>query len=575
MYRALYRKWRPVTFSDVIGQENIVNALQNQILNNKTGHAYIFTGTRGTGKTTCAKIFAKAVNCKNINGANPCGKCEVCKGTQSGEILDIVEIDAASNNGVDNIRDLTDSAIYTPGVGKYKVYIIDEVHMLSIAAFNALLKIMEEPPSHIIFILATTEIHKVPATILSRCQRYDFMRIQADKIKNRLLFVASEEKIQLGDDAAGLIARLADGAMRDALSILDTCIGTDDKVDVNTVRKMAGIADKSYLFELSDLIAEKNEIAAIELVTKLHEKSIDVKRLCSELILHYRNLLVARVSDSLSMQAGLSNEDIEKYKQKSSEIQRKDAIKNIKILSSATDKMGKSLNVGIEFEIAVIEMCEVYSEQEITQIPMQQQKVIVQQPKEQNQLPQPKEQTEKTPAQQKVLKQEPIEEQTEGQAIQNQKMAQEPVEVQNFAQEQEGNVPQSNFSAEEKQTTQQAKKKPSVEENETLRDFNEWDEIISKMKSVDKLLYANMKGSKAYFDGKRVLIKGSDLFLEYMRQNKYSNSLIKNVIADVTGSEYPIGPYKKKHEQQITDNKLEENIKKLEQYGVNVVINDD
>ena len=260
MYRALYRKWRPQRFADVVGQTAIVTALQNQISAGRIGHAYLFTGTRGTGKTTCAKIFAKAVsrgavNCLDTSSPDPCGECEICKGIDSGSVMDIIEMDAASNNGVDDIRDLRDEVAYLPSVCKYKVYIIDEVHMLSTAAFNALLKTMEEPPEHVIFILATTEVQKVPVTILSRCQRYDFTRITADDIAGRLLYVAGQEKIELDENAAQLIGRLADGAMRDALSILDTCAGVDNHVDEALVRRMAGVTDRGYLFEISDAIA--------------------------------------------------------------------------------------------------------------------------------------------------------------------------------------------------------------------------------------------------------------------------------------------------------------------------------
>ena len=225
MYRALYRKWRPQRFEDVVAQRGIVTALRNQVASGRVGHAYLFTGVRGTGKTTCAKIFAKAVNCLHPKDGDPCGECEICKGIDNGSILDVVEMDAASNNGVDDIRDLRDETAYTPSACHYKVYIIDEVHMLSTAAFNALLKTLEEPPAHVIFILATTEIQKVPATILSRCQRYDFTRIGPEDIAQRVEYIAGQEGLELTTDGAELISRLADGAMRDALSILDTCAG--------------------------------------------------------------------------------------------------------------------------------------------------------------------------------------------------------------------------------------------------------------------------------------------------------------------------------------------------------------
>ena len=254
MYRALYRKWRPQRFEDVVGQRGIVTALRNQIATGRVGHAYLFTGVRGTGKTTCAKIFAKAVNCLHPQNGDPCGECEICKGIDNGSILDVVEMDAASNNGVDDIRDLRDETAYTPSACQYKVYIIDEVHMLSTAAFNALLKTLEEPPAHVIFILATTEIQKVPATILSRCQRYDFTRIGPEDIAQRVEYIAGEEHLELTSDGAELIARLADGALRDALSILDTCAGVTAKIDADVVRRMAGVTDRSYLFRISDAL---------------------------------------------------------------------------------------------------------------------------------------------------------------------------------------------------------------------------------------------------------------------------------------------------------------------------------
>ena len=313
MYRALYRKWRPARFGDVVGQENITTALRSQIVHDKIGHAYLFTGTRGTGKTTCAKIFARAVNCERPENGDPCCECETCRGIESGGILDVVEIDAASNNSVDNIRDLRDETAYTPSSARYKVYIIDEVHMLSTSAFNALLKIMEEPPSHVIFILATTEIHKVPATILSRCQRYDFMRIKPQDIQARIAFVAQQEGIALTDEAAALISRLADGAMRDALSILDTCAGVTNDVDDEVVRRMAGVTDKGYLFSISDAVAGGDAAQALLLIAQLRERSIDVKRLCDELILHYRNLLLAGVDPTGALLPGVSAEDEKRY----------------------------------------------------------------------------------------------------------------------------------------------------------------------------------------------------------------------------------------------------------------------
>ena len=315
MYRALYRKWRPQRFEDVVGQRAIVTALKNQITADRVGHAYLFTGVRGTGKTTCAKIFAKAVNCLHPVNGDPCGECEICRGIDNGSLLDVVEMDAASNNGVDDIRDLRDETAYTPSACRYKVYIIDEVHMLSTAAFNALLKTLEEPPAHVIFILATTEIQKVPATILSRCQRYDFTRIGPEDIARRVEYIAGEEKLELTPEGVELIARLADGALRDALSSLDTCAGVTARIDADVVRRMAGVTDRSYLFRISDAIQAQDGAAALAQLAQLRQQSVDVKRLTEELIAHYRALMLAALPGGQSLLSGVSPEEEALYLQ--------------------------------------------------------------------------------------------------------------------------------------------------------------------------------------------------------------------------------------------------------------------
>lgn len=293
MYQALYRKWRPRVFEDVAGQPNITETLKNEITAGRIAHAYIFTGSRGTGKTTCAKILAKAVNCLDLHDGDPCNECKNCRGIDNGSLLDVVEIDAASNNGVDNIRDLRDETNYTPANAKYRVYIIDEAHMLSNGAFNALLKTLEEPPAYVIFILATTEIHKIPATILSRCQRFDFKRIPNEDIVARLKFVAGEEKIDLDDNAAEMIARLSDGALRNALSLLDQC-ASSEKVDEAAVEAAAGITDKKYLFEISTAVANCDAGSALKVIDSLYSMSKDVERLCDELVVHFRDIMIVR-----------------------------------------------------------------------------------------------------------------------------------------------------------------------------------------------------------------------------------------------------------------------------------------
>ncbi|MDY4191819.1 MAG: DNA polymerase III subunit gamma/tau, partial [Oscillospiraceae bacterium] len=251
MYQALYRKYRPKSFDDVVGQEHITSTLKNEVLTGKIAHAYLFCGSRGTGKTTCAKILAKAVNCPDLRDGSPCGECEICRGIDDGSLLDVLEIDAASNNGVDNIRQLREDAFFTPSMAKYRVYIIDETHMLSTGAFNALLKIMEEPPSHVLFILATTEAHKVPATILSRCQRFDFHRIKSGDIARYLEKIAGKEGVELTHDGALLIGRLSDGGMRDAVSLLDQCISQGSRITAELVSRTAGLAGSRPVLELA------------------------------------------------------------------------------------------------------------------------------------------------------------------------------------------------------------------------------------------------------------------------------------------------------------------------------------
>ena len=273
MYRVLYRKWRPQTFSDVAGQPHITETLSNEVRENRLAHAYLFTGSRGTGKTSCAKILSKAINCLSPVNGNPCNCCEICKGIDNGSVLDVVEIDAASNRGIDDIRALREESAFTPAQAKYRVYIIDEVHMLTIEAFNALLKTLEEPPEHIVFILATTEVQKLPSTILSRCQRFDFRRISVESIVDRLKFVASNENVVIDDSAAVLIARIADGGMRDALSIFDRCLSISENVTTEVVSDAAGIMSKDYLFALSDAFRTKDTSKALSIVDNLHNSS--------------------------------------------------------------------------------------------------------------------------------------------------------------------------------------------------------------------------------------------------------------------------------------------------------------
>lgn len=357
MYQALYRKWRPKSFSDVYGQPHVTRTLQSQLESGRISHAYLFTGSRGTGKTTCAKILSKAVNCLNPVDGNPCNECEICKGIENGSILDVIEIDAASNNGVDNIRDLREEANFTPVNAKYRVYIIDEVHMLSIGAFNALLKTLEEPPSHVIFILATTEIHKLPATILSRCQRFDFKRISPEDITARLVYVAEKENVTLTENAAALIARIADGGMRDALSLLDRCFAMGNNIDEDSVSAAAGIAGTIHLFSFSEYVAKGDFTSALKLVSRLHNESCDIDSLCTELTLHFRNLMVAKTVKECDGLIVCSKDELEKTKARAAELKLSKILSSIEILEKAAANIKNAVNKKIQLEAAIIKMC--------------------------------------------------------------------------------------------------------------------------------------------------------------------------------------------------------------------------
>ncbi len=357
MYRALYRKWRPNQFADVVGQQHITQTLQNELTANKLAHAYLFTGSRGTGKTTCAKILAKAVNCEHLINGNPCNECEVCRGIDSGAILDVVEIDAASNNGVDNIRDLREETNYTPVRAKYRVYIIDEVHMLSIGAFNALLKTLEEPPEYVKFILATTEVHKLPATILSRCQRFDFKRIEPEDIADRLAVVAQGEGFTLEREAALLIARVADGALRDALSLLDQCAGQSETITPELVSRVAGLTGREHLFRLANCIHQNDCAGALTILDELHTASCDMERLCTQLIEHYRNLMIIRAVNRPSGLIVCTSSELKQLEEQAKGYTLEKIMYILGALEEAAASMRKGANRRIEAELAFVRLC--------------------------------------------------------------------------------------------------------------------------------------------------------------------------------------------------------------------------
>lgn len=355
MYLALYRKYRPQTFDDVISQEHITTTLKNQLKNGQTAHAYLFTGSRGTGKTTCAKILAKAINCKSPVNGNPCLECESCRAIEEGA-TDVTEIDAASNNGVDSVRELKEEAVYAPISCRCRVYIIDEVHMLSVSAFNALLKLIEEPPPHVVFIFATTEIHKVPATILSRCQRFEFHRIKIDDSRERLLEIAEKEKMSLDEGAAALISRVSEGGMRDALSLLDQCFSVSAHVTEETVRECAGISGTEHLFRIADAVLRKDAADALTTLRGLTDRSKSPSRLIEELIAHYRALMLLKAGADPGVLRATA-EELSRYARQNESYTLEMLLRALSILSEALSGMSRTRNEELSCEMCLIRLC--------------------------------------------------------------------------------------------------------------------------------------------------------------------------------------------------------------------------
>ena len=612
MYRALYRKWRPQRFEDVVAQRGIVTALRNQVASGRVGHAYLFTGVRGTGKTTCAKIFAKAVNCLHPKDGDPCGECEICKGIDNGSILDVVEMDAASNNGVDDIRDLRDETAYTPSACHYKVYIIDEVHMLSTAAFNALLKTLEEPPAHVIFILATTEIQKVPATILSRCQRYDFTRIGPEDIAQRVEYIAGQEGLELTTDGAELISRLADGAMRDALSILDTCAGVTAKIDADVVRRMAGVTDRSYLFRISDALEAQDGAAALAQLAALRQQSVDVKRLTEELIAHYRALMLAALPGGQSLLSGVSPEEEAQFLDYGPQLGLREAVRAIRTLGNALEHMTRGSDQRIELELALFTLSEppqtapaaagsVQATAPAAPVvrpfvsapaqPAPQPFVstpVTPPPAVQEPLPAPAAEPTSTPEEPAVSPASVPEEPAPAPAEEELPPPPDEPPVAESAPLpwDEPTAPVTAPLPEETPAEASAPTAPAPEYTadpafsrprkvaaEGINPFEQWSEVVKLLQEKDPMLHSYLRKSKAYFDGTRVLIDGGKTFRDFIRVNKDSQRLIKKLIAQVSGIAVPIGPYEPRTAAKPTSN-AEQSLHALEKLGLEVSIED-
>ncbi len=359
-YTALYREWRPKTFNDVVGQEHITTTLKNEILNDRIAHAYLFCGTRGTGKTSTAKVMAKALNCFNLQDGEPCNECEMCKKINEGLSMDVTELDAASNNGIDRIRDIIDDTKYPPQEGKYKIYILDEVHMLSGGAVNAFLKTLEEPPSNVIFILATTDPQKLPITILSRCQRFDFKRINQKEIADRLRKITEAQNVNVDDKSLDLIARVADGAMRDSLSILDQAIAMgDNNIKYDDLISILGLVTNEYLFDITNSIVDRNIEKAMVIIDKLVFSGKDIHLFIKDLIGHFRNLLMVKVSNTPEEILDMSLENIELIKEQGTKIRIEEIMRGIRILQEGEANSKVSKQSRLYLELSIIKMCKI------------------------------------------------------------------------------------------------------------------------------------------------------------------------------------------------------------------------
>ena len=531
MRQALYRAYRPKTFDEVVGQDAITTILKREMAAQTPSHAYLFVGSRGTGKTTCAKLVAKAVNCLHPKDGNPCNECENCRGVDDGSLLDVSEIDAASNNGVDSIRDLRDEAAFTPGTARYRVYIIDEVHMLSTQAFNALLKTLEEPPEHVIFVLATTEIQKVLPTIVSRCQRFDFCRIEPEVIASRLLTVAGREGFALSDDAAALLARLSDGGMRDALSLLDVCCADSSDVTVETVAAAVGLVGREHLFSLADRIFAGDTGGVLSLVGELTAKSVDPERLCAQLASHFRDLMLAKTVEHPQALLGCLPSELAALQEQGKRCALADLLEDIRILQDASARMGRSLSKRAELELSLITLTEPSARTSV-------QSLLTRIERLEKALRSGNFSANAAPAV------------SAPSASGNTPLA-EPI-----AHPVSTNAPPSEKSAAPAAAPAAGETKP----------FTPWRQVLDEIANTNASLAGMMMGTTAFFDGKRVLIDiKNPILLEMLRSNEYTKTSIRQAIAAVVGRSYPIGPYRAKAAEAPKEDPLDRLIASLPQ----------
>ena len=543
MYQALYRKYRPKNFDEVVGQEHITATLKQEIASGRIGHAYLFTGSRGTGKTSCSKIIAKAVNCPNQHDGNPCGVCDICKGIDDGSVLDVTEIDAASNNGVDNIRQLREEANFTPAQVSYRVYIIDETHMLSVGAFNALLKIMEEPPEHVIFILATTEVHKIPATILSRCQRFDFRRISPAVIAARVRWVCEQEGIQIEPQAADLIASLAEGGMRDALSLLDVCrsnarTGDDstERITLEHVRQSAGLAVSDSLFAVADAVLRRDVPAVLQEIDRMFENSIDFEKMCVQLIAHYRGLMMAKaLKNPQEFVSGLP-QDAQRLSAQAAGYPMGQILYSLTVLQDALSRMGRTAQTRVELEMAAIKLCSPELDRSLDAILARLDRLEAQ---VRSGAVVPPAGEEKAPAS----------------------------ELQAALTRVQKTPPQKPATPPQDASQQDRPKKPVVP-------FAPWPQVLEALRHINTALHGALVSTEAFLDGEIVLIDCQDpLFLEMIRSNDYAKKSLHQALQSGAGRDYRIGPFKReRYERKKADDPMEQILASAEKLGVDMSV---
>ncbi len=547
MYKVLYRKYRPRVFADVVGQPQVTVTLKNELMRGRISHAYLFTGSRGTGKTTCAKILARAVNCLRPVDGDPCGECEICRGLEDGSLLDVMEIDAASNNGVENVRAIIEETSFTPARAKYRVYIIDEVHMLSPAAFNALLKTLEEPPAHVVFILATTEVHKLLPTILSRCQRFDFHRIDPQLMAARLEQVSGLEGAQLDQEAALLIARTADGALRDALSLLDQCLGRGTHITLETVYETAGLAARDYLGQLARAVAERDPAAALGVIDRLDRESKDLSRLCAELAEYFRGLLLYKTMKDPGPLLQVSPAEREELSGLSGAMSLATVLHCLDALEEALNKMRLG-NQRTQLEIALVRLCspQLDTTPESLLRRIEALESGTHPPRESAERPEPHRDSDfdLPPAPEPPPPAEP---------------APEPAPIPKAAP-----APKAPPAPNPRPAAD-----PGVEElMENAKRFGAWPDILQQLSAGSKSVAMAFEGSSAYISGDYMLIDAPEIAFDLLKKSDQRTRL-REAISRVTGRAYKLGPYKRAGEGAKTD-PMDELLRRAREAGIPV-----